>query len=68
MGKSNEAVTPRQEVINWMTNDGLIQNEESNPDLVKEFWDKINECDSSLSLHQKYSAVFCTYIQNQYND
>lgn len=68
MGKSNEAVTPRQEVINWMINDGLIQSEESNPDLVKEFLDKINECDPDLSLHHKYSSVFCTYIQNQYND
>jgi hypothetical protein len=51
-----------------MINDGLIQNEESDPELLKEFWDKVNECDSNLTLQQKYSAVFIDYIQNQHND
>lgn len=68
MDKSSKATTPRQEIINWMINDGLIQNEESDPELVREFWDKVNECDSNLTLQQKYSTVFIDYIQNQHND
>ena len=35
MAKSSKAITPRQETINWMINDGLIQSEESDPELVK---------------------------------
>ena len=31
MDKSSKANTPRQEIINWMINDGLIQKEESDP-------------------------------------
>ena len=51
-----------------MINDGLIQNEESDPELVKEFWDKVNKCNPDLTLQQKYSVVFIDYIQNQHND
>ena len=68
MAKSSKAITPRQETINWMINDGLIQSEESDPELVKEFWDKINKCNPDLTLQQKYSVAFIDYIQNQHND
>ena len=61
--RTNNSKIFRSTVIDWMVNDGLIDNRDSRPDLVDDFLNFMDKQDFSLNLEKKYLLAFIQYLK-----